>query len=231
MFIFTVSVFCFLFLAATILGADEGATDPVVFAGNITDFEYKGSRSLNYASCSLTDNIKAPDGEQNTMLDFAFMSTIAYLEDSAASSAARTWFDTTVNVLDPIVHEFKSAYQAEHGVSSVSYKLFEFPDQNLKVVAVRGTANAWDALTDAQIWDGAMFSQYVRAALPFGSIWNELLPYLVLAISFVEDSTLKDIAYYRETTAFVNHLKNDLGFNVEIVGHCKFGRYTCRFVC
>lgn len=216
---FIIFGFCACFLSAIILGSDDGATDPVFFAGNKTDFLYPGSDSLDYASCALTANIVSPEDEQHAMVDFAFLSTIAYLDDKSALDAATSWFNVEVDIVKPVVHDFSKSYQAEHGASSVAYKLFHFPGQDLNVVSVRGTANSWDALSDAQIWDGAMYSQMVRAALPFGSIWDSLLPYLVKAISFIEDNTLKEVTYYKETTAFVKKLKEDKYPNVQIIGH------------
>lgn len=218
-FIMTVCIFCAIFVSAMVLGADAGISDPVAFAGK-HDFVYEGSQSLNYASCSLTESIKSPDGQKNSMVDFAFLSTIAYMDDESSLAAAREWFEADVNNLVTTVSDFKTDYQEKTGSSSVMYKLFEFPANDLKIVAVRGTANSWDTLTDAQLWDGAMFSQVVRSMLPFGkSLWDPLLPYLVKGISLIEDSTLKEVAYYRETTAFVNHLKTKFGYDVEIVGH------------
>lgn len=116
------------------------------------------------------------------------------------------------------VADFKKSYQEENGVSSVSYKPFNFPDQDLHIVAVRGTSNSWDALTDAQLWSSAALVQYIRAILPVGALWTPNLPYLVKAISVIEDSSLENVSYYRETTAFVKSLK-EKGFHVQIVGH------------
>jgi len=125
---------------------------------------------------------------------------------------------TIIENLASNVTEFKRSYQSENGSSSVLYKLFDFPDQELKVVAVRGTSNSWDALTDAQLWSSAALSQYLRAILPLGEWWTPILPHIVKAISVIEDKSLENVAYYRETTAFVESLKKE-GHNVQIVGH------------
>ena len=157
------------------------------------------------------------------MLDFTFLSSAAYLDNSVTDEVLNQWFG--YGVVENLVEDvdvFRKTYQEEHGSSSVTYKLFNFPKRDdLKIVAVRGTNNAWDALTDAQLWSSAFLAQMVRTALPFGALWTPILPYLVKAVSVIEDKALKDISYYRETTAFVKMLKGK-GFDVQITGHCKF---------
>ncbi len=118
---------------------------------------------------------------------------------------------------------FKADYEAENGESSVTYKFVGFPTQNLGVVAIRGTSNSWDALTDAQLWSSAALSQYIRAVLPLGSWLTPILKYLVKVVSLIESSRLEEISYYRETTAFVQYLKESgIYENTVITGHCKF---------
>ncbi len=160
-FIFFVLTFCFIFTSAVILGADEGAALPVFFASK-DDFKYEGSGGVDYASCSMTKNIKSPDGIENSLADFTFLSTIAYLEDEAAQDALSDWFESTSLNNATRVDTFREEYLKENPESAVSYKLFEFPDNDLKVVAIRGTSNAWDALSDAQLWSSAALAQYVR---------------------------------------------------------------------
>lgn len=220
-FIFFLFVFCAIFLSATVLGADEGVARKMYFASK-NEFVHEGSGSLNYASCSLTNNIlKSPDGDENSFADFTFLSTVAYLEDAYALDAVTEWFDTDVNNLEDIVSNFKRNYQHENGISSVKYKLFEFPSQDLKIVSIRGTSNSWDTLTDAQLWSSAALAQYIRAFLPIGNVWTPILPHLIKAIAVIEDESLRDVSYYRETTAFVEFLKVQ-GDNVQVVGHCEY---------
>lgn len=223
-FLFFIWAFCGIFLAAVTLGADNGAAEPVTFLPKDLFF-YEGSKALNYASCSLGHNILSPDGMFNSLADFTFLGNIAYLDDNHASDALSNWFDVTAENLSTDVAEFKSSYQKEYGASSVLYKLFSFPDSDLDIVSVRGTSNAWDALTDAQLWSSAALAQYIREILPLGGLWTPILPYLVKAVSIIEDKALEDVSYYKETSAFVKALK-EKGKNVEIVGHCKFKDYA-----
>ena len=220
-FLFFVFIFCAIFLSAIALGVDDGASDKVIFAPK-EEFYYEGSSALNYAACAMGHNIKTPDGNVTTsMVDFTFLANIAYLDDNAAETALDDWFGSAVaENLNQNVADFKQSYQEENGISAVSYKLFSFPGQDLHIVAVRGTSNSWDALTDAQLWSSAALIQYVRAILPVGALWTPILPYLVNAISVIEDKSLEDVSYYRETTAFVESLK-EKELNVQIVGHCE----------
>ncbi len=231
-FLFFIWAFCGVFLAAVTLGADNGAAEPVTFLPKDL-FYYEGSKALNYASCSLGHNILSPDGMFNSLADFTFLGNIAYLDDNHASDALSNWFDVSAENLSADVEEFKTSYQEKNGASSVLYKLFTFPDSDLNIVSVRGTSNAWDALTDAQLWSSAALAQYVREALPLGGLWTPILPYLVKAVSIIEDKALEDVSYYKETSAFVKSLK-EKGKNVEIVGHCKFtnqSTFSNLFVC
>ncbi len=217
-FVFLAVAFCLLLVSAFALGSGTGSTEAIDFASS-DEFAYEGSKALNYASCALapTDN-----SGNFSLADFSFLSVAASLDDDAAATSLEDWFvDTEVENLDSNVAEFQESYQSEHGASAVLYKLFDFPDQELKIVAVRGTSNAWDALADAQLWSSAVLSQLLRALLPFGTWWTPILPHIVKAISVIEDKALEDVSYYRETTTFVESLKDE-GYDVQIVGHCKF---------
>ena len=224
-FLFFVLIFCMVFIAAVTLGADKGVEDKMIFAPK-EEFYYKGSQALNLAACSFGHNIRSPDGITNSLADFAFLSNVAYLDDTSTTEALEGWFgDLAVENLSDTVTDFTTEYQAEFGASAVTYKLFHFPAVNgegdLDIVGVRGTSNAWDALTDAQLWSSAALAQYIRDFLPLGSLWTPILPHLVKAVSVIEAQALEDVAYYKETGAFVRYLKG-LGKNVQIVGHCKF---------
>lgn len=90
------------------------------------------------------------------------------------------------------------------------------------IVAIRGTSNGWDALTDAQLWSAAALAQYVRGLLPVGAIWTPVLRHIISAVSVAESKQLEEVAYYKETTAFVEELKKmniTNGNNIQITGH------------
>jgi lipase ATG15 len=117
--------------------------------------------------------------------------------------------------------DYVDAYRTSNNITSaVSFKLIDFPAENLSLVAVRGTTNAWDALTDAQLWSPAGLFQALRLLLPIGEIWTPILDSMVKIVSWLESATIDRVAFYKETTNFVNYLKNE-GVNphVQITGH------------
>jgi hypothetical protein len=220
-FLTFIIIICLLSLGAFIIVLGDGKTESYKYASK-DEFIYDGSYALSYASCSLGHNIKSPAGVENSLVDFVFLATASALNDDAAQESIDGWFGA--NVVENLfsnVTAYRNDYQNENGASAVSYKLFDFPEKDLKIVSVRGTYNAWDALTDAQLWGGAIFAQVIRSSLPFGWIWTPILSNLVKAISVVEDSALQEVSYYKETSAFVQSLK-DKNLTVQITGHCKF---------
>ncbi len=226
-FVFFTFLSVLVLVSAFVLGTDDGHNEGIQFASK-DEFVYTGSSALNYASCTLGQNLKSPEGyDKNYLADFAFMSSIAYLDDDTAANDLKTWFgNIAAENLVENVSEFKKTYHTENSEGPVQYKLFNFPDQKLQIIAVRGTANPWDALADLQLWSSAALAQYVRAILPLGMWWTGILSHIVKAISVIEDRSLKEVSYYRETTAFVKSLKsmNGTEYNntLQIVGHCKF---------
>lgn len=75
-------------------------------------------------------------------------------------------------------------------------------------------------LSDAQLWSAAALAQYVRSILPLGEIWNPIIDNLVYMISVLQDANLKKVAFYVETTAFVNWLHSkDLFPSLRVTGH------------
>ena len=78
--------------------------------------------------------------------------------------------------------------------------------------------NAWDVITDAQLWLPAVLFQGLRFVLPFSEIFTAILHHMVRIVSGLESDGLKKVAYYRETTAFVKYLQN-IGYEVVVTGH------------
>jgi len=223
-FLVFILVFCVIFIAAITITEKDLQDETIDFA-DATDFYYGGSGSLDYATCSISKSLVGPDTTESTMVDFAYLTSIVNLSDDSVQNALDSWFGSNVAENDSdIVNEFRTVYQEANGKSAVTYKLFRFPNNNLDIVSIRGTNNAWDALTDAQLWSSAALAQYIKGILPIGELWTPILPFLVKAVSIIEDKTLKEVSYYRETTKFVQSLKevnksegNDR--SIEITGH------------
>lgn len=117
--------------------------------------------------------------------------------------------------------EFVNTFRQENNVNSaVFFKLFSFPAANYAYVSIRGTTNNWDLLTDAQLWSAAALMQMLREMLPFGAIWTPVMDQLIKAITKIESATIDQVSFYRDTTEFVNYLKENTTFaGVGITGH------------
>lgn len=210
-------VFGLIFISAATFGEETSSKgDPIHFSKK-EEFVY-AKEDVTYSSCSLGSYIgKDSESNINDLADLAFMSAIAYLDDDEATKAANEWFGEDVeNQIDRV------KLSKDNSSSSVSYKLFNFPFKNdLKVVSIRGTKNAWDALADAQLWSLSALVKFARDILPLGGVlFNPVLHNLVKAVSYIEESSLEDVSYYKETTKFVKELKDE-GNRVQVVGHCK----------
>ena len=156
--VFSVFVFAFFLVSviAIFTGVNDGKTDSWKFASE-DDFVYEGSSSLTYASCALTHHIQSPGGHRHSLADFAFLSAVAYLEDEFADEAMSHWFNDTFTNDRKTINQFQETYKEDS--LPVSYKLFEFPSNKVKIISIRGTSNAWDALADVQLWLGAALFQ------------------------------------------------------------------------
>jgi lipase ATG15 len=73
---------------------------------------------------------------------------------------------------------------------------------------VRGTTNAWDALTDAQLWSGAILMQILRFFLPAGEVWTPIIDRLIYVLSYLQSASIDEVSFYRDTTSFVKYLQN-----------------------
>ena len=144
---------------------------------------------------------------------------IPYFKKDAIQPLLDNWFGPNQAVLntDAIV-SFKESFP-EFDWSQASYQLVSFPDRTA-VVLIRGTKTTWDYLTDAKLWYSSLLFQLLRGILPFGTVFNPLLRGLIGAMAGLEKQGMKNSAYYKETTAFVNYLRTGGNYaNVEVTGH------------
>jgi hypothetical protein len=112
------------------------------------------------------------------------------------------------------------ATNPEFSQSSVSYELVEFTNLSVAVLTVRGTANTLDLYADAKIWYSSGLFQIYRWIIPFGHFFNPLIEFCIRILSFLESASINDVAYYLETTKFINDLKQSNKYNhLRITGH------------
>lgn len=205
-FIFFVLAFCGVFMSAIVVGANDGAEESLKLT---SAFSYAGNKNLEYTSCQLGQGITPPDTTEHSLADFTLLSKAAYLTDEAASSTLQDWFGVTTLVESEIVENFKADYEAKNGKSPVEYKFFGFPDSDVGVISIRGTANGFDALSDVQLWSAAALAQWIRAIMPLGGFFTPVLQYLVEIVSLIESDHLDQVAFYKQTSAFVKYVKDN----------------------
>jgi lipase ATG15 len=153
-----------------------------------------------------------------SLKDYAFLAGAAYVDDEYIQAELNAWFGPGVVIPRADLVELWRT----NVTSAVSFKLVTYPVAGVgdfAYVLIRGTKNPWDALTDMQLWSPAALFQVLRAMLPFGQIWDPVIPSLINLISKLESSSMSKISFYKDTTAFVLKVKAANFSGVAITGH------------
>ncbi|CAK9012941.1 Lipase_3 domain-containing protein [Durusdinium trenchii] len=155
-------------------------------------------------------------------IDFAFLSDFAYSRADTSQEQLLRWFgehpDETVEYIEPKRYPDIAA----HKESSIIFKVVrvENREQTTFVVAVRGTTNTYDLLADMQIWFPAMLFQWLRFVLPFGSLWNPVIPAMIDYMNILETAPSHQLSYRRDLGNFVTALKHkNPDARVVLTGH------------
>ena len=203
----------------------EGDTSSDFEFTYLPDFEYVQQDDLNYPTCSFGKGLDALGSGSTDMSDFAYLAALAYRDPSITQTELDQWFGfsnetgSSVAVNNPaFVDEFRM--DTDRYKSQVSYKMITFPKVNLAMVCIRGTTNAWDALTDAQLWSAAGIFQGLRILLPLGNIWTPILHRMIRLISYLSSESANRVAFYRQTTQFVEFLQDSNVYDsIQVTGH------------
>lgn len=186
------------------------------------DFYYPSQPGVSYPACTMTRSMGIPDHAKTGLIDYTYLSASAYISPKYTQDWLNSWFgDGVAEDRQDLVDEFRLTLPSDEAQSAVTYKLYNFPSLStpIQVVSIRGTMNGWDTLTDAQLWSAAWISQQVRAIIPYGDIWTPIFFRLVNAVSFLQTETLKKIAFYRQTTKFVEWLEESKNYtNIHLTG-------------
>lgn len=148
--------------------------------------------------------------------DFIFLAGLAYrTTPEITQQELDSWFGPGgAENHDDLVSEWKTAKKSE-----VYFKMVTIPTDNttdaggggdFAYVTIRGTSNPWDMLTDAQLWSAAVLMQGLRELLPIGVIWTPVIDQLIQAMTFMESKSIQRVSFYKDTTAFVNFLKEEV---------------------
>lgn len=213
-----VLIFLLLFLSAFSGGSTSGNVGTV--SNILSDFEYVSQEeTFKYPTCAMTADFAIPGSNATAMADYAYLAGAAYVAPESMPAALNAWFGKGVAYDDvDRVAEFQTEEETH---SAVHFKLITFPDNpEFAVVAIRGTSNGWDMLSDAQLWSASFLAQAVRTLLPVGVIWNPILENLVAMIAVVQSESLRKVAFYVQTSNFVNWLQSkDMYSSLRITGH------------
>lgn len=198
----------------------EGDTSSEFQFTYLPDFEYTQSYDLTYPTCTFGKGLAALASPKTDMSDYAYLAALAYRAPDITQNELNQWFGVGVAIDN---QTFVESYRnmTDGYESAVSFKLITFPSVgNLAMVCIRGTTNAWDALTDAQLWSPAALFQALRYVLPAGNIWTPILHRLINVISWLASESISQVAFYRDTTEFVQYLQKSALFgNIQVTGH------------
>eukprot|EP00541_Cyclophora_tenuis_P016342 CAMPEP_0116563538 /NCGR_PEP_ID=MMETSP0397-20121206/12791_1 /TAXON_ID=216820 /ORGANISM="Cyclophora tenuis, Strain ECT3854" /LENGTH=616 /DNA_ID=CAMNT_0004089997 /DNA_START=29 /DNA_END=1879 /DNA_ORIENTATION=+ len=186
----------------------------------LPDFEYKQQEDLLYPTCTVGKGLAALGSPSTSIADYAFLAALAYRDPNITQGELDQWFGLNVSQdQDQYVTNFRR--RTDNFTSAVVYKFITFPNSgNLGIVSIRGTINAWDALTDAQLWSAAAVFQALRFLLPMGEVWDPILHRMDNVISWLESATINRVAFYVQTTEFTNDVANSGNFsNIQVTGH------------
>jgi len=170
------------------------------------NFYYERHPKAAYATCDMNHPENFPG---LALKDFAFLSESAYRKSSELQPELDSWFNGTGNGIYAknefsIVEEHKTSF----GDGDANYNLVTFPDyDNFAVISVRGTLTGLDLVADAQLWMSALFLQLFRAVMPLGFIWTPTFTHLASLLSYPESDQNEMVAYYKQTTHFVEWLR------------------------
>lgn len=213
-----VMIFLFLFLSAFRGGSNSGAEAST--SNLLSDFRYVPLEgTFHYPTCSMTSEFAMPGSNATAMADYAYLAGIAYTAPESMPDVLDKWFGKGVAYDD---YDQVTKYRADLKTdSAVHYKLITFPQNpDFAVVTIRGTNNGWDMISDAQLWSASFLAQAVRSILPIGEIWNPILEELVDLIGVLQNDSLKKVAFYVQTSGFVEHLKDTKKYpSLRVTGH------------
>lgn len=221
-----VLIFMFLFLSAFGGGSNSGAEADT--SNLLSDFRYPGVEGIHYPTCALTSDFAIPGSNQTSLADYTYIAGIAYTAPESMPKVLDKWFGEGVALdQNDFVVKYRESLTSD---SAVHYKLVTFPSNpEFAIVSIRGTNNGWDMISDAQLWSASWLAQQVRAVLPFGEIWNPILEELVEMIGVLQNDSLKKVAFYVQTSDFVQWLKdNDKYDTLRVTGHSLGVRWRSR---
>lgn len=215
MWVFGLFGFVVLFLFLQGMASDDlkpGERPPIDL---VEDFYYPPQPDLPYPSCEMTKGFKLPNGESTALLNYAFMSALAYEMPNVTQEKLDIWFGPG-KVTDE--SEFVESIRSDN--APVYFKLFALNDfPGSCVIAIRGSETSWDWLVNMQLWSSAALTQVLKWSIPYGWIWHPIMDYIVNIIHFIESDSLANVAYYIHITNFIDKIEKGFQYdNIKITG-------------
>ena len=185
------------------------------------DFFYNKPQSLSYPKCHLHSSAtgQSPSSPIQYLADYVFLAILADFELDTIQPLLDTWFGSNKAIIDEeAVPTFMTSFP-QFSQSHAEFLLVSFSDKSA-VVVVRGTKTFRDFIANAKLWLSAALFQGLRAILPCGHVFNPLIEFSIDLMAVLESNSLRKVAYYFETTAFVNYLSGlEKYAKIEITGH------------
>jgi hypothetical protein len=147
-----------------------------------------------------------------SVLDFGFLSHLAYSYEPYFSQDMKTFFPNCTDCR--VIHNFNS---------TVSFYDFYVPEQNLSIIAVRGTHLFLDVIQDFDIWKEISLLQFASMLGPFLNFWPEsMTSRIIQVVSFTEKSAVVDTSgqsrfYYQDLDEYVR--KEQQKRKIILTGH------------
>ena len=134
-----------LFLGAVGSSTDATSTETYTYLPN---FYYPPSpNDMRYSTCTMT-NLEGGFGANSTLVDFAFLASIAYAVENNTQPALDSWFGPA-GLVAINEQEYVNAFRETEDPNdlAVFFKMFSFPQLNFSLIDIRGTSNKWDMVS------------------------------------------------------------------------------------
>jgi len=146
-----------------------------------------------------------------SVLDFGLLSHLAYSEDPYFTQDLKTFFPNCTNC--QVIHRYNA---------TVSFYDFYVPEQNLSIIAVRGTHLFLDVIQDFDIWKEISLLQFASMLGPFLNFWPEsMTSRIIQAVSLTEQTAVVASSgsrfYYQDLDDYVRIQQKKR--NIILTGH------------
>jgi hypothetical protein len=168
-----------------------------------------------------------------TVLDFAYMSKIAYLPNpDDAQKALDSWING-----NNTIYNFRVVKSQNVGLNVFFYDFYD-ANFNLSVVAVRGSTNpagnGIDWITNMDLWMESVLTQTIELALPFWSWWPDsyksrvalFLSLPEIFLRFLVKSETSVPKYYEELDDYIVEIRDQRPGGLYVTGHSLAGGLT-----